>query len=130
SVTSPFPDGCGHFGDKSQRDFASKPRVAESGGYPGSQDATFSTLKGLRLAAASDVASFLQPERRRNPVGVVTRNEHPPRVVALLQPWAVRRNPFGICREKCPNSRMFSPRFFGKGLGQARRTPNASRIRL
>src|SRR6185503_7561075 len=59
------------------------------------------------------------PERRRNPVGVVTRNEPPPRVVALLQPWAVRRNPFGICRNKCPNSRMSSPRFFGEGLGQS-----------
>src|SRR6185503_11604288 len=65
-------------------------------GYPGSQAATFSTLKGLRLLAASDVASYLQPRTKTQPRWGCDRNEHPPRVVAWLQPWALRRNPFGI----------------------------------
>src|SRR6185503_13853482 len=40
------------------------------------------------------------------------RNERPPRVVALLQPWALRRNPFGIqnfIMKDVGNNKGFSP---------------------
>src|SRR6185503_9936809 len=69
-------------------------------GYPGSEAETFTTLKGLRLLAASDVVSYLhdrtKTQPRWGPRWGCDRNEHPPRVVASLQPWALRWNPFGI----------------------------------
>src|SRR6185436_4654540 len=65
-------------------------------GYPGSQAEKFTTLKGLRLLAASDVVSYLHARTKTQPRWGCGRNKRPPRVVALLQPWALRRNPFGI----------------------------------
>jgi len=95
-------------------------------GYPGLQTATFSTLKGLRRLTASDVASFLHARTKTQPVGVVTCNKPPPRVVALRQPWALRRNPFGIKNfiiKDVGNNKGFSPlpRVWSEGCGVKRR---------
>jgi len=43
------------------------PGLPSPRGYPGSQATTFSTLKGLRLLAASDVASFLHARPKAQP---------------------------------------------------------------
>src|SRR6185503_3110312 len=79
-------------------------------GYPGSQATTFSTLKGLRLLAASDVASFLHARTKTQPRWGCDRNKHPSRVVAWLQPWALRRNPFGI--QEFPHPEMWNDKAF------------------
>ena len=43
--------------------------------------------------------------RGRNPVGVVAFAVYLPRVARTSQPWALRRNPFGIFSRIFPNSR-------------------------
>src|SRR6185503_116814 len=89
-------------------------------GYPGSQAATFSSLKGLRLLAASDVASYLHTKTKTQPHWGCDRNEQPPRVVASLQPWALRRNPFGIQEFPHPEmwvmTRLKTPGFTARSL--------------
>ena len=79
-------------------------------GYPGSQAETFTTLKGLRLLAASDVVSYLHARTKTQPRWGCDRNPRPPRVVALLQPWALRRNPFGI--QEFPHPGMWNDKAF------------------
>src|SRR6185503_8733544 len=71
---------------ESQRDSATKPRVARN------------ELPWVRVVDISNperVASSCVPWLTQPRWGC-DRNERPPRVVALLQPWALRRNPFGI----------------------------------
>src|SRR6185503_3006313 len=71
---------------ESQRDSATKPRVARN------------ELPWVRVVDISNperVASSCVPWLAQPRWGC-DRNERPPMVVALLQPWALRRNPFGI----------------------------------
>ena len=81
-----YPQFSGNVFAESQRDSATKPRVARN------------ELPWDRIVDISNperVASSCVPWLTQ-PCWGCDRNERPPRVVALLQPWALRRNPFGI----------------------------------
>src|SRR6185503_7127019 len=71
-------------------------------GYPGSEAATFSTLKVLRLLAASDVASALHARTKTQPRWGCHRNERLPRVVARSNPGLGDEIPLGFTGKKCP----------------------------
>src|SRR5258708_2165460 len=74
---------------ESQRDSATKPRVARNElPWDGPFNRT-TTLKGLWPTATA-------AQRGHNPVGVVKHRPPLPRVARPSQPWALLRNPFGI----------------------------------
>ena len=75
---------------ESQRDSASKPRVARNELPWVTGRAKSTTPTGLRPA--------VNVHRSRNPVGVVVFLIRCPRVARSSQPWALGRNPFGIGR--------------------------------
>src|SRR5436309_16086741 len=74
---------------ESQRDSETKPRVARHELLWGIEDKRVQTPTGLWRDGSS---------RGRNPVGVEACDAAKPRVGAARQPWALRRNPFGIRR--------------------------------
>jgi hypothetical protein len=71
---------------QSQRDCVLKPRVARNE-LPW---VTVGDMSNPERVASSCVPCLTQPRWGCD------RNERPPRVVASLQPWALRRNPVGI----------------------------------
>src|SRR6266436_3951048 len=78
-----------YFWKESQRDFATKPRVARD------------ELPWVKVAGVSQPQRGLRPrcaaaDVGRNPFRVVIDWACDPRVARCSQPWALLRNPFGI----------------------------------